>query len=189
MEVKLLIVAPFRSGTRHTASMLNKAGFRISHANVTMNGTVSPYFCPYKSPAGEIAPKTYVTKHVLGEHPNMYVFEDVWHQTRETLATIASIRETLSGPYFRWAKDVYDIEPPKRGHDRLEWAVHLWYMMSKDCERISTWRFKVEELFRLPYGITDTTTVPHWRDLTWEHVRDNSQLYDDVKRMSDSYGY
>lgn len=148
LERLLLVTGCGRSGTKYTANILRKSGLDIAHEQMRRQGTVSAPFVCYDSRRGEqIQFGTYQPySHVAGECPAGFRFDNVWHQTRDPLKSIASVRDVLSLKVKRWARRALgqSLGTMKKGD--LVWAAHHWLITNQLAERIATWQYRIEDI-------------------------------------------
>ena len=146
-QKNLLITGCGRSGTKHVANFLRKAKFQVRHEQMGEGGTVSGPFVGYGTDAGDIPfNKFQEFGHKGGECANQFEFEHVWHVVRHPLKVIGSLRDVMLMPVKRWAKEAFGqgIGLGKRGDFR--WAIEHYLITTKLAEKISHWRFRVEDL-------------------------------------------
>ena len=145
---KLLVVACGRSGTKHIANFLRRSKLQIGHEQVKEGGVSSAFFVTYGSEAGNTSPNVYQPyAHKPAECPNDFQFEHVWHQTRDPLKTIGSVRDVHTGAIVRWSKELLgqDHIVEKLKHT-LEYAARHWLLVNEMSEEIAEWRYRVEDL-------------------------------------------
>jgi hypothetical protein len=130
---KLLVVACPRSGTLHTAHLLNKAGVKVKHENMGQDGTVSCFFAP--TFASHMQTPESGKPHVEdGELPQNFEFEHVWLQVRDPLKVIASLLKIMQQKTWDWVAAVnpkIDTTPHRTRETSIRRAMMFWIEWNK----------------------------------------------------------
>jgi hypothetical protein len=148
MKRKLLVTGCGRSGTKYTAAVLRKAGFDIAHEQMRTEGTVSAPFVGYTHPVAGQVQFGYFQRfgHTAGECPNDFLFEQVWHQTRDPLKVIGSIRDMMPLTVKRWARWAFDQPVGTKQIGDLKWAAMHWLITNTMAESIADWHYRIEDI-------------------------------------------
>jgi len=175
----------------HTRFLLERTGAEFRHEDQARDGSISWY--------GE--------GFINGTNADDIVFDKTFHQTREPLGCISSIKTLNSGSWEYIRK--------KCGIDRKQpdAAMLVWLRWNEMIERRAEWRYRLEDmesawpemLNRL--GLPSTTRPgipwgtrgpnPHSRkhhgdyhSFTWDELKDiNTSLAEQTKDMAGRYGY
>ena len=185
-----------RSGTRYLATFLQESGYYVGHERPGMNGCVSWPMCVNSySYFGSKVEKT---------------FRHVFHQVRHPLDVISSwVTNQIDLKSDVWLF-IRDYVPEIDVNDSL--LVHCakyWYYWNLLAEKMTEWRFKIEDFpnvieeFEERSGLTLKRTLlveipknyntrgPIEIKITWDDLKEQipEDLYQKIKDMSLWYGY
>lgn len=124
----LLITGCGRSGSRYTATLLNRLGLRVGHEELHADGEIG-----WKG----------LRKLLSGERID---FNVILHQVRDPIATISSLRTHCCG----LLKDVSRFFPTRSSLDgsngNLHRCMEYWYEWNLLAESRAIWTYRIEEL-------------------------------------------
>lgn len=126
---KVLITGCGRSGTKYIAFVLRRWGLDVPHERMGRDGCAS--WCMAVD-----AEKT-----PFGESCRNYEFEHIFHQVRNPLAVIASIK-TFKNKSWQFICEHTAI---RMGEPLLIRCAKYWYFWNLEAENISQWRYRIED--------------------------------------------
>jgi hypothetical protein len=199
-EKLLLVVSCGGGGTHYTAQCLQNVGIAVGHEHVGTDGYVGWPFAagPY---------------HAYGASRYKPPFKHTFHQVREPLKVISTWMNSV------WTQNLNhgvlafirrEIPEIKNEDSLCVQCAKYWYYWNLKAEKISEWRYKVEDFvdlldefearLQVYFDKKAVLLVPkntyHWeRDLnieiTWQYLKENlpEVLYTNLQNMAASYGY
>ena len=191
---KLLVTGCGRSGTKHIANLLRRVGLKVGHEQVLADGVSSAFFVTYGGKKGHVSPNEYQPyAHKPEERPADFKFDLIWHQVRDPLKTIGSVRDVHKASIVRWSKEVLGQTHvhPKLKHD-LEYAARHWLLVNQMSEEIADFRYRIEDigtvwpkmvtLLGLPKGtpLPDVSKTMGRSYRTIKQFRPTKEIYDSI---------
>lgn len=204
--IDLLVVGCPRSGTKYAARLLQEAGAEVGHEWLFRSGLVSCHMTVehhrWRVPGYD--GRFFNLKHSLFRH--------VYHQVREPLATISSLRHWVREP---WAQLFLQVAEETAGikveQPPLDLAMEIYYRWNLAAEAVATHTYRVEDLgpsspasdmlgqaVRIHVGVEHYAAVPRdvnkteyrKRPLTWKELAMASRhLAARCQEMGRRYGY
>jgi len=177
---QILITGVGRSGTKHTAELLNKCGLEIGHEEPKRNGLVS-------------------WKHVIFKNH----FDIILHQIREPQACISSLHTIQEESMLIMAKHI-GIDRTK---PFLYQAMQVYLYWNLLCDNAASYTYKVEslptiwnelssrleidcDLPAMDKNVNSRKDRDTYEAVTWEDMKSCSvELYDRVRWYAEHVGY
>ncbi len=210
---KFLVVSHARSGSLWTAMALRAVGFDVGHESGSLNipnygidGDVSWLFKVNDNEGFEDK----ISWHVY----DVRTYQTVVHQVRHPLKVIAS--QLIEGLHtYHWMMVLEGYPKPTEIKwwnytNLLFYVMWNWYYWNLRCERVSSWRFKIEDANTTfptickQLGLEERKTPEldatihrrsdelrkNYHDITWDDLKKcDNDLYLKIIDMSKKYGY
>lgn len=207
LRKKVLVTGCGRSGTKSVCRILNDYGLDVGHEHMRTDGTVSCMFFidsdwypdhPWAAPKGLIAHQK--------ERKSQFRFDVTLHQVRHPLKVISSVAAGYDRQHQDWL--VYNGVIPEGVRPKLKRAMYIWLEVNKRCEKISKFRYKVEDIttpkvWKVISSMLDIDARPpketimnkghgytKGRVLRWEDIEEvDYDLSKKIRERANSYGY
>lgn len=121
----------------YMAYLLQALGLDVRHEAVGYDGAVS-----WREQTGK---PFSIRVNTVADERIPIEFEHVFHQVRNPLHTIASIR-TISPQAWRYASKHVAIPPGSGSDSTLKRAMWLWHGWNLRCERQAEWTYRIEAI-------------------------------------------
>ena len=137
------IAAAARSGTLYIAGVLRRVGLKVGHEYVGEAGTSSHFFVSSRIPYPVLKSKSPPGRCVhVGERPQDFSFDHVFHQVRHPLKVVDSLRWTGVNRAMLAACNIADMHT----RDSLSRAVRYCYGWNLLCESQAEWMYRIEDI-------------------------------------------
>jgi hypothetical protein len=186
----MLICGCGRSGTKYTATVLQRLGLDVGHERLGKDGIVSSMW------ALDVA--EYPPYHEQGPQPE---FDVILHQVRNPLDTIGSLTTALPSSWAWNAKHL----PLQITWEPVRKAAVYWYYTNKHIERRAEWTYQVESLpwkwhewcerldINAEYGqvvdIPKNVNSREHQTVQWFDICKATELWPEILVMAKRYGY
>ena len=202
---RILIVGCGRSGTKYIATLLTKMGLPIGHEYMRKYGIAS---WPFVFDTDEIPPYTSNLRF------KDYKYKVILHQVRYPLDVIRSFH-TVDPKSHVWAFIKRYIPNINESDSQTLKCMKYWYYWNLEAEKISSWTYRVENLYNdfdifcdqikhpelikkkhivkeLTKNVNTrkgNTKIDYWQ-ITWEDLKhEDSDLCEKIKILAEKYGY